>query len=197
MLVEIVEGFLGSLFQPQEILDTAWSAIGAVFLAVVVTFLAQLAKGLLEYKAAAKARDSMRRRIFSKVLELDAGGIEKIGPVSAITASVDAVEQMQTYFSSYLPSLIYSLVAPIYLFFHLKDISLPIAVLLLVVSLLLLPLNNLFRRRIEEIRKTYWRSLDDMTGYYMDSLRGLTTLKLFDRDREHSRILGEKADMLN
>ena len=104
---------------------------------------------------------------------------------------------MQTYFSSYLPSLIYSLVAPIYLFFHLKDISPPIAVLLLVVSLLLLPLNSLFRRRIEEIRKTYWRSLDDMTGYYMDSLRGLTTLKLFDRDREHSRILGEKADMLN
>ena len=197
MLAEIVAGFLGSLFQPKKILDTAWSAIGEAFLSAVVTFLAQLAKGLLEYKAAAKARDSMRRRIFSKVLELDAGGIEKIGPVSAITASVDAVEQMQTYFNSYLPSLIYSLVAPIYLFFHLKDISLPIAVLLLVVSLLLLPLNNLFRRRIEEIRKTYWRSLDDMTGYYMDSLRGLTTLKLFDRDREHSRILGEKADMLN
>ena len=75
-------------------MDTAWSAIGAAFLAAAVTFLAQLAKGLLEYKAAAKARDSMRRRIFSKVLELDAGGIEKIGPVSAITAFVDAVEQM-------------------------------------------------------------------------------------------------------
>ncbi len=44
--------------------------------------------------------------IFSKVLDLDAGGIEKIGPVSAITASVDAVEQMQMYFSTYLPSLI-------------------------------------------------------------------------------------------
>ena len=31
----------------------------------------------------------------------------------------------------------------------------------------------------------------------MDGLRGLTTLKLFDRDREHSRVLGEKADVLN
>ena len=71
----------------------------------------------------------MRRMIFKKVLELDAGGIEKIGSVSAITASVDAVEQMQTYFSSYLPSLIYSVLAPIYLFFHLKDISLPVAAL--------------------------------------------------------------------
>lgn len=36
-----------------------------------------------------------------------------------------------------------------------------------------------------------------MTGYYMDSLRGLTTLKLFDRDKEHAEILGEKADILN
>ena len=196
-LAEIIADFLGTLFQPQAILNTAWSAIRAALAAAVFTFLAQLLKGLLEYRTAAKAREGMRKMIFSKVLELDAGGIEKIGPVSAITASVDAVEQMQTYFSTYLPSLIYSVIAPIYLFFHLKNISMPVAVLLLVVSLFLLPINNAFRSRIEDIRKIYWRSLDDMTGYYMDSLRGLTTLKLFDRDREHSRILGEKADILN
>ena len=196
-LAEIIAGFLGTLFQPQAILNTAWSAIRAALAAAVFTFLAQLLKGLLEYRTAAKAREGMRKMIFSKVLELDAGGIEKIGPVSAITASVDAVEQMQTYFSTYLPSLIYSVIAPIYLFFHLKNISMPVALLLLAVSLVLLPVNNLFRCRIEQIRKTYWKSLDDMTGYYMDSLRGLTTLKLFDRDQEHSRILGEKADILN
>lgn len=196
-LAEIIAGFLGSLFQPQAILNTALSAIQAALAAAVFTFVAQLLKGLLEYKTAAKAREGMRKMIFSKVLELDAGGIEKIGPVSAITASVDAVEQMQTYFSTYLPSLIYSVIAPVYLFFHLKNISMPVAVLLLIVSLFLLPINNTFRSRIEDIRKIYWRSLDDMTGYYMDSLRGLTTLKLFDRDREHSRILGEKADILN
>ncbi|WP_347043474.1 ABC transporter ATP-binding protein/permease [Fusicatenibacter saccharivorans] len=196
-LAEIIAGFLGNLFAPQKILSTAWQAVAAALFAAVVTFLAQLAKGLLEYKTAAKARTNMRWIIFSKVLELDAGGIEKIGPVSAITASVDAVEQMQMYYSTYLPSLIFSVIAPVYLFFHLKDISLPTAVLLLVVSLFLLPLHNVFRRRIEELRKVYWKSLDDMTGYYMDSLRGLTTLKLFDRDREHAEVLGEKAEILN
>ena len=173
------------------------SAVGAAFLASVFTFLAQLVKGLIEYKTAAKARSTMLKTIFSKVMELDAGGIEKIGPTSAITAAVDAVEQMQAYFSSYLPSLIFSVIAPIYLFFHLKNISLIVAVLLLFVSLILFPLHNVFRGKIEALRKTYWRSLDDMTGYYMDGLRGLTTLKLFDRDREHSRVLGEKADVLN
>ena len=196
-LAEIVGGFLGDLFQPQAMLDNVWNAVRGALIVSVFTFLAQLIKGLLEYKTAASARSSMRREIFSKVLALDAGGIEKIGPVSAITASVDAVEQMQGYFSTYLPSLIFSVIAPVYLFFHLKSISVPVAVLLLAVSLVLLPLHNLFRSRIEQIRKGYWRALDDMTGYYMDSLRGLTTLKLFDRDREHSRVLGEKADVLN
>ena len=196
-LAEIVSQFLGSLFEPQVVLSTVKSAVGAAFLASVFTFLAQLVKGLIEYKTAAKARSTMRKTIFSKVMELDAGGIEKIGPTSAITAAVDAVEQMQAYFSSYLPSLIFSVIAPIYLFFHLKNISLIVAVLLLFVSLILFPLHNVFRGKIEALRKTYWRSLDDMTGYYMDGLHGLTTLKLFDRDREHSRVLGEKADVLN
>lgn len=196
-LAEIVSQFLGSLFEPQVVLSTVKSAVGAAFLASVFTFLAQLVKGLIEYKTAAKARSIMRKTIFSKVMELDAGGIEKIGPTSAITAAVDAVEQMQAYFSSYLPCLIFSVIAPIYLFFHLKNISLIVAVLLLFVSLILFPLHNVFRGKIEALRKTYWRSLDDMTGYYMDGLRGLTTLKLFDRDREHSRVLGEKADVLN
>lgn len=196
-LAEIIAGFLGSLFEPQEALSSAGSAIRGALLVALFTFCAQMGKGLLEYKTAAEARTSMRRMIFSRVLELDAGGIEKIGPVSAITASVDAVEQMQMYFSTYMPSLICSILAPVYLFFHLKNISMPVALLLLAVSLVLLPVNNLFRCRIEQIRKTYWKSLDDMTGYYMDSLRGLTTLKLFDRDQEHSRILGEKADILN
>ena len=170
-LAEIVSQFLGSLFEPQVVLSTVKSAVGAAFLASVFTFLAQLVKGLIEYKTAAKARSTMRKTIFSKVMELDAGGIEK--------------------------SLIFSVIAPIYLFFHLKNISLIVAVLLLFVSLILFPLHNVFRGKIEALRKTYWRSLDDMTGYYMDGLRGLTTLKLFDRDREHSRVLGEKADVLN
>ena len=70
-LAEIVSQFLGSLFEPQVVLSTVKSAVGAAFLASVFTFLAQLVKGLIEYKTAAKARSTMRKTIFSKVMELD------------------------------------------------------------------------------------------------------------------------------
>lgn len=76
------------------VLSTVKSAVGAAFLASVFTFLAQLVKGLIEYKTAAKAAKHHAKNNLFKGDELDAGGIEKIGPTSAITAAVDAVEQM-------------------------------------------------------------------------------------------------------
>ncbi|MBQ9048282.1 MAG: ATP-binding cassette domain-containing protein [Solobacterium sp.] len=193
----IIAGFLGDLFSPSMNAAQAMQAVGAAFAAALLMFAAQLLQGELEYRCTAQARTSLRTKIFSQVLALDAGNIERIGPVSAVTASVDAVEKMQVYYSTYLPSLIFSLIAPFYLFFNIRRISLTAALLLLGVSVILMPLNNLFRARIEMLRGTYWRSFEDMTAYYLDSLRGLTTLKLFERDREHSQVLAVKAEKLN
>lgn len=194
---KVMGSFLGTMFNPVYNLALTMQAAKSALLIALVTLAAKLLQGELEYRCAAAARTSMRQKIFQKILELDAGSIEKIGPVSAITSSVDAVEHMQVYASEYLPSLLYSVAAPIYLFFVLKRYSLPAAILLVVVSLILLPLHNVFRFRIENLRKKYWHSVDDMTGYYLDSIRGISTLKLFDRDQEHSQVLSGKADTLN
>ena len=160
-------------------------------------FVFQFIQGELEYRAQAAARSSIRQKLFTKTMSLDAGYIEKIGPNSAITSAVDGVEQMQVYYSVYLPSLLFSVIAPIYLFTKIYPSSFLIACILLIVSFVLLPLHNVFRYRIEKLRKSYWVSLEDMTGYYLDSIRGLSTLKLFDQSDKHAEVLGEKAEYLN
>ncbi len=189
--------YLGSFLSPGSSAVTLTDAVRSALLASVLTLGAQLLQGELEYRCTAQARHQMRASIFNKVLELDAGNIERIGPVSAITSSVEAVERMQTYYSTYLPSLIFSLIAPVYLFFRLRNTSGTIAVLLLCISLILLPINNVFRARIEALRRTYWNSVEDMTAYYLDSIRGLTTLKLFNRTEDHRDTLARKAEQLN
>lgn len=194
---ETIGGYLGNLFDPSMGTTEALAAVKAAFTAAVVMFLSQLLQGELEYRCTAQARETMRGDIFGKILELDAGSIEKIGPVSAVTSSVDAVERMQVYYSSYLPSLIFSVIASVYLFFRLRNRYLTAAVILLCVSLVLLPMNNLFRSKIENLRKVYWKSLDDMTSWYLDGIRGMTTLKLFERDLEHAEGLEKRAQKLN
>ena len=189
--------FLGNMMNPTFTHDEIKNVVIQILIVSVLIFVFQFIQGELEYRAQAAARSSIRQKLFTKTMSLDAGYIEKIGPNSAITSAVDGVEQMQVYYSVYLPSLIFSVIAPIYLFTKIYPSSFLIACILLVVSFVLLPLHNVFRYRIEKLRKSYWVSLEDMTGYYLDSIRGLSTLKLFDQSDKHAEALGEKADYLN
>ncbi|WP_294207972.1 ATP-binding cassette domain-containing protein [uncultured Solobacterium sp.] len=189
--------FLGNMMSPTFTHDEIRNVVIQIIIVSILIFVFQLIQGELEYRAQAAARSSIRQKLFTKTMSLDAGYIEKIGPNSAITSAVDGVEQMQVYFSVYLPSLIFSVIAPVYLFTKIYPSSFFIACILLLVSFVLLPLHNVFRYRIEKLRKSYWKSLEDMTGYYLDSIRGLSTLKLFDQSDKHAEVLGEKADYLN
>lgn len=189
--------FLGNMMNPTFTHDEIKNVVIQILIVSVLIFVFQFIQGELEYRAQAAARSSIRQKLFAKTMSLDAGYIEKIGPNSAITSAVDGVEQMQVYYSVYLPSLLFSVIAPIYLFTKIYPSSFLIACILLIVSFVLLPLHNVFRYRIEKLRKSYWVSLEDMTGYYLDSIRGLSTLKLFDQSDKHAEVLGEKAEYLN
>ena len=189
--------FLGNMTNPTFTHDEIRNVMIQILVVSVLIFVFQFIQGELEYRAQAAARSSIRQKLFTKTMSLDAGYIEKIGPNSAITSAVDGVEQMQVYYSVYLPSLLFSVIAPIYLFTKIYPSSFLIACILLIVSFVLLPLHNVFRYRIEKLRKSYWVSLEDMTGYYLDSIRGLSTLKLFDQSDKHAEVLGEKAEYLN
>ncbi len=193
----IISGFLGNIASPAMTVSDAGRAVLSALLTAAVMLLLELLTGEAEYRCTAKARQTLRTSIFSKVLALDVGNIEKIGPVSAITSSVDGVESMQVYYSQYLPGLLYSLIAPVYLFFQLREVSLIPAVLLFAVSVLLLPVNNIFRRHIEKLKTEYWASMEDLTGYYLESVQGLTTFKLFGRDEGRQNVLSEKSRDFN
>ena len=81
---QIISGFLGNIASPALSASNAGSAVLTAFITAAAIFLAELLKGEAEYRCTAKARQSLRAGIFSKVLELDVGSVEKIGPVLAI-----------------------------------------------------------------------------------------------------------------
>lgn len=169
------------------------SALGVSILILGI----ELLIGEVEYRCTAAARVKLRNSIFNQVLALDGGHVETLGPVSAITTSSEGVESMQLYFSKYLPGLIYCLFAPVYLFFRLQRISLAAAIVLFAMSIVLLPFNNIFRKKIEGLKTEYWDSLEDLTGTYLESLQGLSTLKLLNQDERRTEILKGKAENFN
>lgn len=193
----ILSGTLGSLTALDMTAAKAGTAVLNALLTTVAMLVCELLTGEAVYRCTAKARQTLRTEIFSKVLELDVGNVERIGPVSAITSSVDGVEAMTVYYSQYLPGLLYSILAPIYLFFQLKNVSLPVAVVLFALSIVIMPVNNIYRKHIESLKSDYWNSLEDMTGYYLENVQGLTTFKLYGQDERRTDGLRAKAENFN
>ncbi len=193
----ILSGTLGSLTALDMTAAKAGTAVLNALLTAVAMLVCELLTGEAVYRCTAKARQTLRTEISSKVLELDVGNVERIGPVSAITSSVDGVEAMTVYYSQYLPGLLYSILAPIYLFFQLKNVSLPVAVVLFALSIVIMPVNNIYRKHIESLKSDYWNSLEDMTGYYLENVQGLTTFKLYGQDERRTDGLRAKAENFN
>lgn len=197
MFAKTLASFLGDLYNPALTKDDLIGAIISTLIASVLILVADLLTGEAQYRLEAKARVQLRQEIFNKMLELDVGKIEQIGASNTISVIGDGVESMQVYYTKYLPSLLYCFFASVYLFFQLKDTSLLIASILLVISLLLPLLNNYFRQTIDRLKKAYWTSFQDLTSYYLESLKSLVTLKLFNQDDRRYRALKEKADDFN
>ena len=177
--------------------STIGFVIGLCLSISLFILLVSLVQGELEYQLQARTRTMMRNEMVKKTLELDSGQLEEIGPTSSSIAALDAVEMALPYVSVYLPSLVYSFVAPLYLFFEVRKYQIGIAYILLVVSWLLLPIHNLFRKNIERLRKKYWLSLEMMTRLYLDGLRGMTTLKIYNQSKAHVKKLEQYSQELN
>lgn len=166
-------------------------------IASVIMLVGEILVGEAEYMCSAKARVSIRTEIFDKLLDIDVRDISRMGATNTINSSVDGVELMQMYYNRYLPGLIYSVAAPIYTFFALMDKCLPAAIVLLVVSLVVTPLNNIFRNKIDKLKSDYWSGMNDLTSYYVESIKGMTTSEVYNRGDDREAELGKRAGFVS
>lgn len=83
-------------------------------------FLADQMAARMSYAASADVKNTLRDRIYEKLLRLGASYRERISSAEVVQMSVEGVEQLETYFGRYLPQLFYSILAPVTLFYVLN-----------------------------------------------------------------------------
>ena len=190
MFAGSIGGVLGGIFSHSMTPAALRAGLIRAALASVLTGVGDLLVGEAEHRCTARARILMRRQILDKVLQLDVSDVDRLGATKTINSAVDGVELIQVYYNRYLPGLIYSVLAPIYLFFALRSHSMTAAVMLLIVSLLITPINNVFKVINDRMKGDYWNTLNRLTTYYLESINGMTTTELFNRGEDRERTLG-------
>ncbi|MCQ2438694.1 MAG: ATP-binding cassette domain-containing protein [Oscillospiraceae bacterium] len=187
---------LGQLFNGGVTIGQLRMDLFGALIGAAIILVGDLLVGEAEYRCTAKARISLREQILQKVLELDVGDIDKLGTTATINAAVDGVELMLIYYNKYLPGLLYCVIAPIMLFFFIIGKSVPAAILLLTASLIITPINNIFKVINDRMKGDYWNTLNKLTECYLENINGLTTAELFNRGLDREKKLDGIAQHL-
>jgi len=131
----------------------------------------------LEFLAANNVKKTLRLKILNIVFDK---GIqyEKFASTSELTQlSTEGIEQLETYYSKFIPQFFYSFIAPLTLFSLLSFVNFKIAVILLIC----VPLIPITIAMIQKIAKhflsKYWGQYMNLGHSFLDNLGGLVFLK--------------------
>ncbi|MBR3554299.1 MAG: ATP-binding cassette domain-containing protein [Oscillospiraceae bacterium] len=169
------------------------SQILIALISAVIGLAGNLILGEVKFKCTADIRIRLRHDIYQKMLDLEMDYLVKMGTSRAVTASIDGIEALEKYFSEYLPDLIYCFIAPFILFARIYSYSAYAAWVLLVLSLTVIPANAVFKKLMAMLRKDYWDTFDKLNEYFLESLEGMTTLKLMNRDMDRAENLKTRS----
>ncbi|ECL8007100.1 ABC transporter ATP-binding protein/permease [Listeria innocua] len=161
--------------------DWLW-LIGTVLVVLVgKAILTKLAEKQI-YQASAELRLSMRRAVMEKAFRL--GNKEGQLPASTLTQlAVDGIEQLEIYYSRFLPQLFYCLIASLMIFGSLVGFAWQPAIVLLI-CMPMIPIVIMAVMKIaKRILSGYWSDYTNLGTKFHENLSGLSILKAYNQDK--------------
>ena len=133
--------------------------------------------------------DLVHRRLRDRPAALDGARSTEIA-----TVAVTGVDALETTFARYLPQLVLAVVVPVAVLVFVASIDLVSAG----VMLLTLPLVPIFMwligRYTERKAHTRWRALGRLASHFADVVRGLPTLRAFNRAEAQTERIAQVSD---
>ncbi|WP_083443791.1 ATP-binding cassette domain-containing protein [Olsenella sp. oral taxon 807] len=149
------------------------------------------------FAAAVDVKRVLRHRIYEKLLRLGPSYSKRVPTAEVVQLSVEGCEQLETYFGQYLPQLFSAILAPITLFvalFLMAPAAWPAALVLLVFVPLIPLVIVLVRRTAKGVLSSYWDEYTSLGDSFLESLQGLTTLKIYQADKARHEVMDEEAE---
>lgn len=162
-----------------------WFLIGIVLLRAMVTYL----EGVLSCKLAAVIKTNLRQRLVRHLLSLGPVTLAHQSTGEAINIVGEGVEQLDAYFSKYLPQLVKAACIPVFILLVVWPLDLTSGLLMLVTAPLIPVFMVLIGKLAESRNIRQWEKLNHLSSHFLDVLSGLVTLKLFGRSIEQTRII--------
>ena len=170
-----------------------YSAITAV-VAIIVRYIASRLTGDLKDVLGRKVKKDLRERTYDKILRLGVKSTDGMSMAGLTQVSMEGIEQLDLYYSTYLPQFFFSMIAPFILFAICVGIDWRTSLVLLA-CVPLIPVSIVaVSKYAKKIFAKYWGKYTSMGDGFLDSVQGLKELKIFMADAARQIKMNENAE---
>jgi ATP-binding cassette subfamily C protein CydD len=168
------------------------------FLALLGVLVARaVCQGLQARYAAVSSRQirNALRRLFTR--RLHAAGPVVLGTESPATLArewLDHVDALHGYYARFLPQMLLAGLVPLMILVVVFWLDWLAGVFLLLSAPLIPLFMALVGMGAEKLNQQHFRTISRLSGQFLDRIRGLTTLQLFDADDRAATVLEQRSD---
>ena len=139
-------------------------------------------------------KKDLRNKTYKKISKLGVNATNEYSNTTLTQISLEGIEQLDIYYSSFIPQFFYSLIAPIILFLVSVFLDWRVAVVLLG-CVPLIPLSiMLFARKAKHTVNKYMGIYNKMGDTFYDSISGLNELKIYNYEDNQGKLIDKRAE---
>lgn len=158
-------------------------------LAFVGRYLLVLLKDKLVYQYAEKTSSTMRKELLSKLFTLGPRFTKKQGTGDLVTLVMEGISQLRDYLELFLPKVVAVLILPIIVWLYVWSLDVKSSVVLAASLPILIVFLILLGVVAQAKADRQWKSYRVLSNHFVDSLRGLETLKFLGLSKSHEKSI--------
>ncbi|HCS93493.1 MAG TPA: ABC transporter ATP-binding protein/permease [Bavariicoccus seileri] len=165
-----------------------WLFLGAIAIKSLLSFGIEK----MTYQSSAELRVKLRHQVMAKAFKLEE--TRQMSAARLAQYSVDGIEQLEIYYSRFIPQLFYCVLASALIFGTLVRFAWQPALVLLLCMPLIPIVVMLVMKIAKKVLGKYWTEYTNLGVMFKENLSGLSTLKAFDQDGIKQTTLNQNAE---
>lgn len=185
-LIYAIYAFINSL-ATKGFIALGLAVLLAISKAITIIISTKLTTKLADYVVL-----KLREDTYTKFLALNTNIAFSVNEMAQL--STEGIEQLRLYYSLYLPSFFYAMIAPLLLFVLFSFIDVVVALVYLV-CIPLIPLSIvLVSKWAKRIFNKYWDIYLGLGDSFLDNVKGMKELKIFQYDKKRVKEMQESSE---
>lgn len=168
-----------------------WIYISIIAVLAIVKLLLTVLSSTLRDRLGSYVKSTLRTRLVDKTMS---STHNNMGLAEVTQMSIEGIEQLDLYFSMFLPHFFYAMISPLILFVLCVVLEYKTALVLLL-CIPLIPMSIIMvSRYAKKVFAKYWGKYTSMGDTFLDSLKGLKDLKVYNSDQAKHQQINDSSE---